>query len=1455
MKKRVFAVRLTALLIVAIVLTAVPVLGFAEQGEGEDGGGGEPQTTQHTVSVLIDEKDLMKGSTASSLSQTVPGGSLASVKWDHLNCINVKDIKAKVTWDDGQGTQSQVVSLGTVTGSGTLPNSGAYTITRASNDMGFTISFPALNADIEITPEHEYKVVVETNLPSQVSINGAPTSYIGKGQSKVVSWTMTGEAELDNILVGRGEETVTVTSEQTTFTIGGDTYAITRNDRTYSIEVNDISDGWNFLISAKEDIFVGGNNFTTEPTVELVPFAMDSGTVELPGFGFWCKYETRADGSVLITHNAYNTTYHGGGAAVLYQSHYSGQVIDKLTGPLTVSVRLQCQQGCQFIDTASLTIPYRAVTFKAVDELGNEIKFPSGWQETCYVMDNRTWATVAPKINWYEYVPKHTANPSVAETATREGNDHKVYFSLAKGENGTITLKYKAIGQANFRYLDERGNPILFDGAISSARGYRGEEKEAKIPSADWYRFTDTSTETSAGETPSAELTGETGETVRLGLGGGTTFTRNYVATASVKVRYVDEKGNDLSPIIGDAVPYIISGDRDSVHDIAAPEIYSFEYAGMDISTPDGRMHSATLDAANKKITLNHEDASTVTVRYQGKASVKIRYIDDEFNDVNAIFKELEPDNIEFLKAGNRDDAFSVYHAEEIGDYSYDHMEIRLNGEYPLPEGKIIPPDALTSISATFDTNTGDGVLRLYDNAEITVVYNYRGTVWMRYQDEYGNDLVPRCDPTPPEFIEGYHKRTKEIPTPELDFFEFQRYELATREGERPSGYIDGPKDNTVTFGVRDASTITDRYRGWAMVNVVYVDENGKDISSVFGEKAVPSLKGYRDTEAGIPTPMDRWYEFQSYSIATAAGAECESGFIDGPDDSTVTFGLKDQSTITLAYRGRAKVKFMYMDEYGNDLSSEFGESAVGEMEGLRGDSETIPTSDNPWYELQGYEVKTTPGKEASCILNEDGTFTYGHRDGSTIIAKYRGRAEVKMRYVDENGDDITGLFETEPPKHVVGYRDDDETIPTPSRKYMNFSHYTLSTTYGSHPSGYIQNKHDETLTYGIRDASHIVVHYRAWAEAPVRYIDTSGRDLLAAGVAPKTVTTMLTGDRGESFELSVPNIDNYTLVQARLDVNGGPLYIANSETSVYHRSGCSKQGSGEDCIVMSAADMKNAGQYKACTECTPKVQPLVSAAPSVENFKASLLSKNRYNGRFLFGNGSQITVVYRPVPFKVRLVEEAPKAFFLAAQRGLGDGKFEVKDADNKTVYSGTTDNTGHIDVKALPEGKYTISQTSAPAGYYLNPKPLEITVDKHNTVIGQLKQEDAKIIKTVRCVDAETNVPLSGVRVGLYKDGALVSAATTGADGSVDFWLQGRGSYTIRQDSVPQPYVISNEVITQTITDTTVDDGNNTFTLRNTHIVQTGGEPLPYTAVITCAAALAAGAAGIWFRRRKKV
>ena len=989
-----------------------------------------------------------------------------------------------------------------------------------------------------------------------------------------------------------------------------------------------------------------------------------------------------------------------------------------------------------------------------MDEKGAAITPPAGYNTRLYSLFTEDVLCKPAEFEWYEY-RSHKLNKTMAATEVVSANNNGITLRMGRDEKGVLQLNYMAKAKTYFDYKDDHGNNIasIFENAPTEISGYRGQVKDFVKPEKAWYRFDGLETVTKNGEPVSATLNPD--NTVTLGFKDATTTYLRYTAQAEVKVRYVDEKGNDLSPIIGDAVPYIISGDRDSVHDIAAPEIYSFEYAGMDISTPDGRMHSATLDAANKKITLNHEDASTVTVRYQGKASVKIRYIDDEFNDVNAIFKELEPDNIEFLKAGNRDDAFSVYCAEEIGDYSYDHMEIRLNGEYPLPEGKIIPPDALTSISATFDTNTGDGVLRLYDNAEITVVYNYRGTVWMRYQDEYGNDLVPRCDPTPPEFIEGYHKRTKEIPTPELDFFEFQRYELATREGERPSGYIDGPKDNTVTFGVRDASTITDRYRGWGIVKFRYVDEYGNDISAEFGAEAIPSLKGYRDTEIGIPTPKHRFFEFQRYTAKTEPGAEWESGRIE--NGGRVTFNLGDKTTVTVHYRG--------------------------------------------------------------C-------------------------AETKVKYVDEDGNDISNLFDVTPAPYLRAFRDEEIDIPTSELPFYEFSHYTLSTTAGSEPSGYIDDRLDSTVTMGLRDASHIVVHYRALVNVPVRYVDTGGRDLYLDGVMPRGTIAVIKGYRYEKFEFKVPALVNFTFVSAVLSSSDETVFMVNRETATYHDLDCTERGEAADCEVMAGADVKAAG-LKKCRSCRPVLLSPPYAEPSVTHFIPASGNTMLYTGRFLKGNGSRITVVYQPNPFAVELVDPSDS--------GLADGVFEVVSSDGKTVYSGTTDESGRATMAAVSAGQYKLKQVSAPAGYYLNPELLDVAVDKYNKVSGWLKQTDQKIIKTVICRDTATNAVIPNVKVGLFENGKLVSEAVTGSDGKASFWLQRHADYTIKQISAPTPYILSNDVVTMKITEKTIDDGKNEFVLYNSVPVPTGGEPLPTAAIVSAITAVILSVLGVWLVRRR--
>ena len=562
-------------------------------------------------------------------------------------------------------------------------------------------------------------------------------------------------------------------------------------------------------------------------------------------------------------------------------------------------------------------------------------------------------------------------------------------------------------------------------------------------------------------------------------------------------------------------------------------------------------------------------------------------------------------------------------------------------------------------------------------------------------------------------------------------------------------------EDNTVTFGVRDASTITDRYRGWGIVKFRYVDEYENDISAEFGAEAIPSLKGYRDTEIGIPTPKHRFFEFQRYTAKTEPGAEWESGRIE--NGGRVTFNLGDKTTVTVHYRG--------------------------------------------------------------C-------------------------AETKVKYVDEDGNDISNLFDVTPAPYLRAFRDEEIDIPTSELPFYEFSHYTLSTTAGSEPSGYIDDRLDSTVTMGLRDASHIVVHYRALVNVPVRYVDTGGRDLYLDGVMPRGTIAVIKGYRYEKFEFKVPALVNFTFVSAVLSSSDETVFMVNRETATYHDLDCTERGEAADCEVMAGADVKAAG-LKKCRSCRPVLLSPPYAEPSVTHFIPASGNTMLYTGRFLKGNGSRITVVYQPNPFAVELVDPSDS--------GLADGVFEVVSSDGKTVYSGTTDESGRATMAAVSAGQYKLKQVSAPAGYYLNPELLDVAVDKYNKVSGWLKQTDQKIIKTVICRDAATNAVIPNVKVGLFENGKLVSEAVTGSDGKASFWLQRHADYTIKQISAPTPYILSNDVVTMKITEKTIDDGKNEFVLYNSVPVPTGGEPLPTAAIVSAITAVILSVLGVWLVRRR--
>lgn len=373
----------------------------------------------------------------------------------------------------------------------------------------------------------------------------------------------------------------------------------------------------------------------------------------------------------------------------------------------------------------------------------------------------------------------------------------------------------------------------------------------------------------------------------------------------------------------------------------------------------------------------------------------------------------------------------------------------------------------------------------------------------------------------------------------------------------------------------------------------------------------------------------------------------------------------------------------------------------------------------------------------------------------------------------------------------IAGSTGGEMEIPTPTHDWYEWKYYILSTTQGEAPSGYLDNQYDTTVTFGEGDASHIKVVYQAHAALPIRYVDTAGNDLAALGVVPSTSVQRLQGIRGEEFEFDVPALPRYTLKSVELH--------------------------------------------------EPDTEGFV---PSVLNFNKAVL----YTGNFNVGCNSEVVVTYSAMSSKLTLVN--PEG------TGLQGGQIEVYNAAGTKVWSGVSNALGEYELPALGAGEYSITETVAPAGYYRSTLPWSIKVSNANEVTGTLRYINSPIIKTVQNLNASTGSPISGAVFGIYdSNNVLLNQGTTDANGKVSFRIQQSGKYTIKQISVPGEYAPANETATFTVTENTTDDGNNTYTIRNTKPVQTGVELPLYTVGILCTAALLACAAGIRYRRRSRV
>ena len=145
---------------------------------------------------------------------------------------------------------------------------------------------------------------------------------------------------------------------------------------------------------------------------------------------------------------------------------------------------------------------------------------------------------------------------------------------------------------------------------------------------------------------------------------------------------------------------------------------------------------------------------------------------------------------------------------------------------------------------------------------------------------------------------------------------------------------------------------------------------------------------------------------------------------------------------------------------------------------------------------------------------------------------------------------------------------------------------------------------------------------------------------------------------------------------------------------------------------------------------------------------------------------------------------------------RGLDGAKFNIY-RDGQIVGSDVTKNGGIIEVKDVTKGLWSFVETEAPAGYCADPTPISVYVDttdgdKQYTVTAEnYALPDMKITKR----DAMSGKPIAGTVFSIKSvTGSYSTSVTTGVDGSATLSSIPADVYVVREESVPEPYIVSN-------------------------------------------------------------
>ena len=144
----------------------------------------------------------------------------------------------------------------------------------------------------------------------------------------------------------------------------------------------------------------------------------------------------------------------------------------------------------------------------------------------------------------------------------------------------------------------------------------------------------------------------------------------------------------------------------------------------------------------------------------------------------------------------------------------------------------------------------------------------------------------------------------------------------------------------------------------------------------------------------------------------------------------------------------------------------------------------------------------------------------------------------------------------------------------------------------------------------------------------------------------------------------------------------------------------------------------------------------------------------------------------------------------------GLAGARFSIY-FNGQIVGSDITNAQGEIYVEDAATGLWSFVETSAPDGYCVDPTPKSVYVDvtegdrEYTVAVVNYEKPDMKIIKR----DAMSGKPIAGTVFSIKSvTGNFSTSVTTGTDGSATLSSIPADVYVVREESVPEPYIVSN-------------------------------------------------------------